>query len=209
MPQDHAYPSHTAAHETATDSQQRSAVAPVNVPASGLSLTRRSFILAILATAVFLLCLANGRGNSLIPGLPLQDPDDAMRLVQVIDLLDGQNWYDLTQDRVNPPDGLSMHWSRLPDLPLAAVIKVAERFIGRHDAVLLAAKLVPPLLGAGFFLAFVWAAVPMVGRDGGPYAALVCLTLLIPLAQLSTGRVHHYGLQLVLAMVTTGPCSEC
>ena len=45
--------------------------------------------------------------------------DDAMRLVQVRDLLAGQGWFDLTQYRLNPPDGVAMHWSRLIDLPIA------------------------------------------------------------------------------------------
>jgi len=43
--------------------------------------------------------------------------DDAMRLVEVRDLLGGQSWFDLTQYRLAPPEGVRMHWSRLIDLP--------------------------------------------------------------------------------------------
>jgi hypothetical protein len=46
-------------------------------------------------------------------------PDDFMRLLQVRDLLAGQSWWDVTQYRVDPPAGASMHWSRLVDIPLA------------------------------------------------------------------------------------------
>ena len=45
--------------------------------------------------------------------------DDAMRLVEVRDLLAGQGWFDLTQYRLSPPGGVAMHWSRLVDVPLA------------------------------------------------------------------------------------------
>ena len=49
-----------------------------------------------------------------------------MRLVQVRDLLAGQGWFDLTQYRLNPPDGVAMHWSRLIDLPIAVLIRAGE-----------------------------------------------------------------------------------
>ena len=35
--------------------------------------------------------------------------DDAMRLVEVRDLIGGQSWFDLFQYRMDPPSGLSMH----------------------------------------------------------------------------------------------------
>jgi hypothetical protein len=53
-----------------------------------------------------------------------QDPDSMMRLVQVRDLLGGQAWFDLMQHRLDPPNGLLMHWSRLIDAPLAALTLV-------------------------------------------------------------------------------------
>ena len=48
--------------------------------------------------------------------------DDAMRLVEVRDLIGGQGWFDLFQYRMDPPGGRSMHWSRLIDAPFAALI---------------------------------------------------------------------------------------
>ncbi len=58
-----------------------------------------------------------------IRGLQLPDPDDVMRLVQVRDLYAGQSWFDMTQHRVDAANGgVAMHWSRLVDLPLLAII---------------------------------------------------------------------------------------
>ena len=51
--------------------------------------------------------------------------DDAMRLVEVRDLIGGQGWFDLFQYRMDPPSGLSMHWSRVIDAPLAGADPVA------------------------------------------------------------------------------------
>src|SRR4051794_41387548 len=47
----------------------------------------------------------------------LGDTDDNMRIMQVRALLHGQGWYDLAQHRLA---GAHIHWSRLPDPPLAA-----------------------------------------------------------------------------------------
>ena len=203
MRQHQVYPSPVSGQKTVARSPQRSKRG-LNKQHRLYGLTPRHFILAIMAAAVLLLCLFKGNSSPLISGLPLKDTDDAMRLVQVIDLIDGAGWHDLTQERVNPPIGLSMHWSRLPDLPLAGAILIAQRFTDRQDAVLLATKLVPPLLGVTFFIAFVWAARPITGRNGELFAGLVGLALMIPLIQFAAGRVDHHGWQLILAMVTVG-----
>ena len=52
----------------------------------------------------------------------LPDSDDAMRLVQVRDLLAGQPWYDLMQYRLGAEPGPLMQWSRLVDAPIAVLI---------------------------------------------------------------------------------------
>jgi len=136
--------------------------------------------------------------------LTLPDTDDAMRMVQVLDLKDGAAWHDLTQRRLNPPEGVPMHWSRLPDLPLLGVLTVAEPWRGRAEAVNLAATLVPPLLWLGFFAAFVWAAAPLIARAAWPMAGLVCLALLVPHSYFLPLRVDHHGWQLLLAMIGAG-----
>src|SRR5581483_1595764 len=56
--------------------------------------------------------------------------DDAMRLVEVRDLLAGQSWFDLTQYRMDPPHGGSMHWSRLIDAPIAGLILLLRPMLG-------------------------------------------------------------------------------
>ena len=62
-------------------------------------------------------------------GINSVSTDDAMRLVEVRDFLAGQNWFDLTQYRLDPPDGVVMHWSRLIDLPLALLIRAGETLL--------------------------------------------------------------------------------
>ena len=76
----------------------------------------RALILIIWSATVFSYLVTSFRAGEML------STDDAMRLVEVRDFLAGQGWFDLTQYRLSPPDGVPMHWSRLIDLPLAALI---------------------------------------------------------------------------------------
>src|SRR5260370_11311799 len=70
--------------------------------------------------------------------------DDAMRLVEVRDLISGQAWVDLAQHRLDPP-GVSMHWSRVLDSPLAALILLLRRLAVAAPAVAGSLKPFPPV----------------------------------------------------------------
>ena len=80
-----------------------------------------------------------------IQAFALGDTDDNMRMVQVRALLAGQDWFDLRQYKLNPPFGADMHWSRLVDLPLAALILLLRPFLGGADAERTAAAIAPML----------------------------------------------------------------
>ena len=127
-----------------------------------------------------------------------------MRMVQVVDWLDGQAWRDTAQSRLAPPDRVAMHWSRLADLPLAAAISVAEIPLGRERAMHAAAIAVPALLGGILVALFFWVAAPLV-TGASVMAPLVAVpALLMPLVQFRPGRVDHHGLQLVLVALAAG-----
>lgn len=130
----------------------------------------------------------------------LPDPDDALRLVQVRDLIAGQGWFDLTQHRIDPPGGTPMHWSRLVDLPLLLVSLLAgETF----------ALIVVPLLTLGVTM---WAvgrlAARLIGPDKVLYACLVCGFLPVLVMQLQPMRIDHHGWQIAMvalaALALTG-----
>jgi len=130
------------------------------------------------------------------------DPDDAMRLVQVRDWLAGQSWFDVTQYRLNPPHGGAMHWSRLVDIPIAAVILLARPLLGQLGAES-AALIVVPLLTLGIAMLLVY----RIGAKlmGGPAALLAVLATpasLGAMKQIRVMRIDHHGWQIVLALAT-------
>lgn len=128
------------------------------------------------------------------------DTDDFMRLVQVRDWLAGQGWSDLTQYRLNPPDGTPMHWSRLPDLALAAITLALSPFLAVNDGLAIAAMAVPPLYFLLFLIVYALPARMMLGMARSPIGLLVAISGSATVAQYAPGRVDHHGLQLIMVM---------
>ncbi len=128
------------------------------------------------------------------------DSDDAMRLVQVRNLLNGQAWFDMTIGRLDPPHGVFMHWSRIVDLPLAVLIKLFGTFLPQ-DLAERATRLAFPLALQGFlYLGMARLAKALIG----PAAILptLILTLLsgMEVGQFQPGRIHHSAPQIMLTI---------
>ena len=150
------------------------------------------FLLLLWAVAVFSLYVTSGI-NSL-------STDDAMRLVEVRDLLAGQSWFDMTQYRLDPPAGVVMHWSRLIDLPLALMIKAGSMFVSAAVAEKIALAVWPTLL----LLVFLAGVSRLAHELAGPTAARVALVfavLMAPVLQnFRSGAIHHHNVQLALTV---------
>ncbi|PCD02273.1 hypothetical protein COC42_12560 [Sphingomonas spermidinifaciens] len=120
--------------------------------------------------------------------LALPDGDDAVRLQQIRDWLGGQAFGDLTQYRIGV-DGTAMHWSRLPDLVPAAMLKA-----GLGEPAMLV--LWPALLFAAFLVALAQVARAIGARAGD---AMILAALAYPATTLfAPGRIDHHGFQMVL-----------
>lgn len=129
------------------------------------------------------------------------DPDDTLRLLQVRDLLAGQSWFDVTQHRVDAVNGgVAMHWSRLVDLPLAAVILALRGLIGQGAAENVALIAIPLLtFGVALLLAgrIAWR---LVGEEATGFACLAMALSVPVIAQLRPMRIDHHGWQIVCAL---------
>jgi hypothetical protein len=151
--------------------------------------------------AAFFIVTATGLVlRSIYGGMPLvADTDDAMRLVEVRDLLSGQPWYDLTQHRLDTPYGAAMHWSRLVDAPIAALILALRPLLG--TAAETGAAYVWPLL---MLLGLFWLSARLSIRLAGPDGLLPGLALpafsLVTLADFPPGRFDHHSVQILLLL---------
>jgi hypothetical protein len=154
--------------------------------------------LSLLATAILVISALNGSSTSL--GEWLGDTDDAVRLVTVRELLAGAPWFDTTLPRIGAPEPLLSHWSRLIDLPLAALISLLAPVIGPDRAELATRVAWPALM---FFLLQL-AVAREAGRRAGLLAAALAVvfavTSMTAVAQFRPGRVDHHNAQILCAV---------
>ncbi|OWK27953.1 hypothetical protein [Sphingomonas dokdonensis] len=134
-----------------------------------------------------------------IVALRLSDTDDSMRLLEVRDWLAGQSWWDVAQHRLNGGD-YPMHWSRLVDLPLAAVMVMTTPLLGAAGATRLALVLVPLLTLLCAMLLIARITQRTAGIAAARYAALLTPLNLPLMAQMKPLRIDHHGWQVVFAL---------
>ena len=129
------------------------------------------------------------------------DPDDELRLVQLRDFLNGQSWFDNRQYRLNPPDGAPMHWSRLIELPLAAITLLLTPMLGQTVAEIAASTAVPLLL-FGTIITLLAGTAWRVGGERAAIAAAIITAMSVPLSvQLRPMRIDHHGWQIAMAVL--------
>ena len=148
---------------------------------------------------IWLLCAAMliYAGRDAIVHLTFSDPDDALRTVEVRDWMAGQSWFDVSQHRSWPLLGAPMHWSRLVDIPIAALIVLAGLFVDAPMAERVALVAVP-LLTLLCLFAIVYALTRRVSgrRDIGVVAAAMLALSLGVLVQFHPLRIDHHGWQI-------------
>ncbi|MPT47766.1 MAG: hypothetical protein E2598_04990 [Sphingobium sp.] len=136
-----------------------------------------------------------------IIALDFRDPDDAMRMVQVRDFLAGQSWFDVSQHRVNPPYGGPMHWSRLLDLPIAALILLFRPIVGMDIAERIAAALVPLLILGAICFTIYASARRLMSRPVAVLTVALLLSNITLLAQTTPLRIDHHDWQILMMAV--------
>ncbi len=157
----------------------------------------RHFSKLIFAIWVFAALIVLFVSRDAISSWKMGDPDDQLRLLQVRDWIAGQSWWDVTQYRMNPPDGGPMHWSRLVDIPLAGMILLLTPILGAASAEHVTAAVVPLLtLGVAFFF-YAAATRRLFGTTEALVACGLIITVIPVLSQLLPMRIDHHGWQLV------------
>lgn len=134
------------------------------------------------------------------------EPDSAMRLVQVRDLIGGQGWFDVQQHRLNPPEGVASHWSRWVDAVLAAPIVLLSPIFGQTTAEVVVGFAWP----LGLLAVFVFV-VCRIARELAPadtagvrveMAAAILAALAFPaLDRFAPGAFDHHNVVLALVLV--------
>jgi hypothetical protein len=150
------------------------------------------------ALGSLLLSLTTGSNKLLDSG---GESDSLMRLVQIRDLLAGQGWFDLTQYRMGPAGGFEMHWSRLVDAPLAALLQTARMMTGDAQQAETVVAYVWPGLLLAICLFLLMRAARRIGGSGAAFpAAMLGLAALHFMGIFAPGSFDHHNVQLALIL---------
>ncbi len=134
------------------------------------------------------------------------DNDDAMRLVEVRDWLAGQSWFDMTQYRLGLEGGTLMHWSRLVDLPIGALIRLFSVFPVSPVQAEALALMVWPLALAVLFIGAAGFGGRRIGGVSTMHIAFGLASLFVfTSVRFHPGSIDHHNLQQVL-MVFLAAC---
>lgn len=135
----------------------------------------------------------------------LPDPDDYMYLTQVIDWIGGQGWYDNLQHRLNPPDGVPLHFTRLAQLPIAAVSLIFHALgLPIEGATILAALALSILYLVIFLASLRWSLAPVMPQGWAAASAFVALFSVPLMLMYQPMHIDHTGLILILTTLAVG-----
>jgi hypothetical protein len=172
----------------------------MNRVTGGLAELPRGFWPRIVLAWVAVAIVLTVRQLAAIRGFELADPDDHLRLVQVRDLIAGQGWFELFQYRINPPEGVATHWSRLVDIPLLAVILALTPMVGQASAELAAAVIVPLLTLLCAMALTARIAAKLFDARAAYACCMVWIMAIMALTQLQPMRIDHHGWQIVAVL---------
>lgn len=170
-------------------------------PRSGWQAFRHGDLVKAIVATLAVLAIGVASGFRQLAGNA--DNDSTLRLVEVRDLIAGQGWFDLHQYRMGLDGGLLMHWSRLVDAPIAAIVLAVRTVTGSQAAGETAALIVWPLILFCIAIYLLIRIARQVGGEDAVFPALILGTATLYYGgAFSTGSLDHHNIQLVLMLAT-------
>ncbi|WP_299622793.1 hypothetical protein [Pelagibius sp.] len=134
----------------------------------------------------------------------LVGPDSYMRMLRVLELYQGWDWFDGTIDRANAPYGDTLHWTRPFDLLIMLVALPVSFAMDFERALFFAAMLVSPLLQLATGFALAWAMRPLIRPEVWFLPAVALFLQPGALVYSILGRADHHSLLLLVFVITAG-----
>lgn len=163
-------------------------------------LTRCLFFLSLISIGFLLIFLdgVDGRFERI-------DVDDALRRIEVLQLLADGRWFDRTLDVIRMPDAYVSPWSRLVDLPYVLLTWMIEPFTGREVAAKYAFQVWPPAMFVVFGLLFTSSLFRLMSNISGrlPFWHLVAMVMIAApaVSEFEPGRIDHHNVQILLLLL--------
>ena len=139
--------------------------------------------------------------------------DDHVRMTQVLNWVNGAGWYDRMIMRANPPEGFHTIWTRIVDIPIAAVVLLAQQFTNQTSAALIASIVVPDIELAVLFVVARYFARPLAGKkDAWLIILFVMFTSVLnfknTFAGFHPGEASHHSWYAILDVLMFGAATR-
>ena len=161
------------------------------------------YLMIVLVWAVLQASLAVHHDLPVLNG-ELVDTDSYMRMVRVLELLQGGGWYNDVIARSNAPYGETLHWTRPFDLLLILGAGPLLPFTDVKTALFWSGALISPLLQLAAAFAFIWATAPLARKGLWFMAAPLLFVQAAIIAYGSAGRADHHVLQALAFILLIG-----
>ncbi len=157
-----------------------------------LSVVMLLALLVVLGDAVF-------SGMGMHANFGTMGNDDIMRLTLVRDWLAGQDWYDMTQYRLLPPEGVSFHWSRFIDVGIAAIILPLSLIFQMDTAEQIAVTIWPTLIMIIHLSVVAFGAKRLFGTTAACFS-VICMVIWPVTGDLHSGagNLDHHNVQMLM-----------
>lgn len=136
--------------------------------------------------------------------IPFSDTDDYMRLVYVLEYLNGKlGWYDHVIDRSNVPFGGDIHWTHLYDIILIAGTYIFRIFFNSvKDALLHWAMFVTPVISCFSIVIFYRICRNFFKKEMSFICGMLFMLTPYICVQMRTCRPDHHGFLILLSLLT-------
>ena len=151
----------------------------------------------VVALAIVLLDLWDGIDN-------YHDVDAKLRAVQIRHLLETGLWFDLSLPMIQMPEIYVSPWSRLVDLPYAAITILLTPVLGSQEALQFAFAAWPLVMLVIYCVICAGVVRNLAGGDPAairPITSVVIVLLMFKaIIDFSPGRIDHHNVQIILIM---------
>ncbi len=134
----------------------------------------------------------------------LADPDGYMRLVRIELLWQTGAWFDANFPRIDPPQGLVLHWTRPFDVLLISGAWLASPLLGFETALYWWGALLNPILFIVALIAMVWAARPFLSNSALCILAFMIAVQPAVASRFVTAQPDHHGVLILLFILLVG-----
>jgi len=152
----------------------------------------------VLWTILFQIAWNWGRIVPVLAHGELTGPDDFLRLHQIRNWMGGQSWFDLSVQRMAPPLGADIHWSRFVDVPIAGLIWFFDIFTSKILAERIATVIWPTMLLAAVVVAVTLICDRLLKQYNRLLPLLFAVSCVTTLVQFAPGRIDHHNVQILL-----------